>query len=106
MATAPSAEARQAVIDRLIEIGQEFKIRFDEFSTETFSGGGYKAGKWTYQLNHQWLALNYWFSAFSNRKEEVKITYFDDASEEKLDADLRECLGRLRQFVKRKTSMF
>lgn len=103
---AVKAETEQAIIDSLKSIGQEYKINFEEFSTETFSGGAYKAGKWTYKLNNQWLAVNYWFSSFSNRKEEVKITYITDEDKEKLETDLRECVDSLRQFVKRKTSTF
>jgi hypothetical protein len=100
------AEAEKAIIDCLKRIGQEYKINFEEFSTETFSGGGYKAGKWTYKINNQWVAVNYWFSSFSNRKEEVKTSYIADDDRQKLEADLRECVGNLRQFVKRKTSTF
>ncbi len=103
---AAKAETEQAIIESLKRVGQEYKINFEEFSTETFSGGGYKAGKWTYKLNNQWLAVNYWFSAFSNRKEEVKITFHADNDGAKLETDLRECVNNLRQFVKRKTSTF
>jgi len=103
---ATPAEAKQTAIDSLTRIGQEFKINFEEFSTETFSEGKYKAGKWTYKVSPQWVDLNYWFSAFSNRKEEVKITYLTDDDRERLENDLRECLSRLRQFVKKKTSTF
>ncbi|MDQ3321248.1 MAG: hypothetical protein M3525_02130 [Acidobacteriota bacterium] len=46
---ATPAEATQTAIDYLKRIGQEFKINFEEFSTETFSEGKYKAGKWTYK---------------------------------------------------------
>jgi len=103
---AEKAEAEKAIIDSLKHIGQEYKINFEEFSTETFSGGGYKAGKWTYKINNQWVDVNYWFSAFSNRKEEVKITYAADDDKEKLETDLRKCVNTVRQFVKRKTSTF
>lgn len=103
---ATQTEARQAVIDCLKRVGQEFNIDFEEFSPETFSQGGYKSDKWTYKINHQWVSLDYWFSSFSTRKEEVKTTYLADDNAEKLEADLRECLGRLRQFVKRKKGMF
>lgn len=103
---AEKAQAETAIIEALGRIGQEYKINFEEFSTETFSGGGYKAGKWTYKINHQWVAVNYWFSAFSNRKEEVKITYLADDDAGKLQADLKECVRSVREFVKRKTSSF
>ena len=103
---AEKAAAEEAIIDSLKRIGQEYKINFEEFATETFSGGGYKAGKWTYKINNQWVAINYWFSAFSNRKEEVKISYLADDDKEKLETDLRECVKSVRQFVKRKTSTF
>jgi hypothetical protein len=71
-----------------------------------FFCGGYKAGKWTYKITNQWIAINYWFSAFSNRKEEVKITYLADDDRTKLYADLKECVGKVREFVKKKTSTF
>lgn len=103
---AAKAEAEAAVIDCLERIGQEYKIKFEEFSTETFSGGGYRAGKWTYKTTNQWVAVNYWFSAFSNRKEEVKITFHADDDREKLEKDLSECVDVVRRFVKRKTSTF
>lgn len=103
---AAKAEAETAVIEALKRIGQEYKINFEEFSTETFSGGGYKAGKWTYKITNQWIAINYWFSAFSNRKEEVKTTYLADDDTAKLDADLKECVKSVREFVKKKTSSF
>lgn len=103
---AEKAEAEAAVIESLKQIGQEYKIGFEEFSTETFSGGGYKAGKWTYKITNQWIAINYWFSAFSNRKEEVKITYHADNDRVKLAADLKDCVSKVREFVKKKTSTF
>lgn len=103
---ADKAAAEAAVIETLKQIGQEYKFNFEEFSTETFSGGGYKAGKWTYKITNQWIAINYWFSAFSNRKEEVKITFHSDDDRAKLYTDLKECVGKVREFVKKKTSTF
>ena len=104
MATPP--ETKQAVEDCLKQIGQENKINFVEFQTETYTAGGYRSGKWTYKFAPGSVALEYWFSSFSSRKEEAKITYQSDDNLEKLENDLRECLSRLRQFVNRKKGIF
>ncbi|MGI8495293.1 MAG: hypothetical protein ACR2L1_08285 [Pyrinomonadaceae bacterium] len=103
---ATQEEAKQAVEDSLNRIGQEFKINFQEFETETYTAGSYRAGKWTCKFSPGSVALEYWFSAFSSRKEEVKISYAADGDGAKLETDLRECLSRLRQFVNRKKGMF
>lgn len=103
---ATQEETVQAVENCLSRIGQNSKIKFDKFETETYTQGGYRAGKWTYETNPQRVSLTYWFSSFSNRKEEANITYREDEDAMKLEKDLQECLSRLRQFVNRKKGMF
>lgn len=99
-------ETAQAVQEALKRIGQDARIIFNEFSTETYSQGGYKSGKWTYAVLHQKISLAYWFSAFSSRKEEFETTYASDDDKAKLESDLRDGLSRLRQFVNKKKGTF
>lgn len=103
---ATQEETTQAVESCLSRIGQNSKIHFDKFSTETYTEGGYRSGKWTFETKPQRASLTYWFSSFSNRKEEASITFREDNDEAKLEKDLQECLSRLRQFVNRKKGMF
>jgi hypothetical protein len=103
---ATSAEAKQAIEEYLKRIGRESKIIFDEFETEKYTGGGYGAGTWTYRFTGNRLTLEYWFSSFSTRKEETDITYFNDGNQEKLESDLRACLSRVQQIVKKKKGLF
>lgn len=103
---ATQAATKQAVEDCLKRIGRESRIVFDEFATETYTSGGYGAGTWTYKLTGNRIALEYWFSSFSTRKEETEITYSDDENPEKLESDLRACLSRVQQVVKRKKGLF
>jgi hypothetical protein len=99
-------ETIQAVESCLSRIGENSKVNFNKFSTETYTAGGYRSGKYTYEASAQRVALTYWFSSFSNRKEEALITFGEDGDAAKLEKDLRECLNRLRQFVNRKKGMF
>ena len=99
-------ETAQAVENCLSRIGQTARAKFDKFETETYTAGGYRSGKWTYNITGQKVSLEYWFSSFSNRKEETAITFSEDADETKLENDLRECFTKLRQFVNRKKGMF
>lgn len=99
-------EAKQAIANSIKQIGQESKINFEEFETEKYTQGGYRSGKWTYRISNNNVALEYWFSSFSSRKEEVKVTYPADGDSAKLESDLKECLSRLRQFVNRKKGTF
>lgn len=103
---ATQEETKQTVEDSLKRIGRELKIIFDDFSTETYTQGGYSSGTWTYKLTPRRLSLEYWFSSFSNRKEEIEITYPADDNKEKLENDLREALSKLRQIVNRKKGTF
>lgn len=103
---ATQEETAQAVENCLNRIGQNSKIKFDKFSTEIYTEGKYRSGKWTYEANPQRGSLTYWFSSFSNRKEEAVVTFREDEDEAKLEKDLQECLSRLRQFVNRKKGMF
>ena len=103
---ATQAEAKQAVEDCLKRIGRESRIVFEEFATETYTNGGYGAGTWTYKFTPNRVALEYWFSSFSTRKEETEITFLSDGNLEKLESDLRACLSRVQQVVKRKKGLF
>lgn len=104
---ATQEEVKQAIVESLKRIGRESRIIFEEFATETYTGGGYSSGTWTYKFTPpNTVSLEYWFSAFSNRKEEVTITYVEDADKEKLDRDLKEGLGKVRQIVNRKKGIF
>ncbi len=103
---ASQEEAKEAVVECLTRIGQELKINFKEFVIEDHTGGRYRSGTWTYKILRQRVSLEYWFSAFSSRKEEVDITYHTDEDRAKLEADLRRCLDTVRDAVKRKKGMF
>lgn len=103
---ATQEEAKQAVRESLKRIGQGQRIIFDEFAVETYTGGGYSSGTWTYKFTPTTVSIEYWFSAFSSRKEEVEITYAADENKEKLELDLKEGLSKVRQFVNRKKGIF
>ena len=103
---ATTEETKQAVEETLKRVGREARVIFDEFVTETYTGGGYSAGTWTYKFAPRTVALEYWFSAFSSRKEEVEITYATDNDRDKLERDLKEGLNRVRQIVNRKKGIF
>ena len=103
---ATQEEVKEAVVACLTSIGQELKIAFKEFEIEAHTGGKYRSGTWTYKISRQRVALEYWFSAFSSRKEETDITYHTDEDSAKLEADLRKCLETVRDAVKRKKGMF
>jgi hypothetical protein len=103
---ATQEETKQAVEDCLKQIGQQSRVIFKEFAIETYTAGGYGAGTWAYKFSSRSVTLEYWFSSFSTRKEEVEITYVDDDNREKLQSDLKDCFTRLHQIVKRKKGMF
>ncbi len=90
----------------LNRLGQESKITFREFETEAHTQGKYRSGTWTYKLFRQRISLEYWFSSFSSRKEETDITFQADDDVQKLEDDLRKCLVKVREAVKRKKGMF
>lgn len=97
---------KQAVNDVLRRIGQELKINFKEFVIEDHTSGKYRSGTWTYKITPQRVAIEHWFSAFSSRKEEAIITFQTDNDSGKLENDLRDCLDKVREAVKRKRGMF
>lgn len=103
---ATQAETAQRVEDCLKRVGQELKIAFREFEIETYTGGGYKSGAWTYKIAPRRVSLDYWFSSFSTKKEEIDVTYAADEDAAKLESDLRDGLDKLRQAVKRKKGLF
>lgn len=103
---ATQAETAQAAEECLKRIGQELKISFREFEIETYTGGGYNSGAWTYKITPRRVALDYWFSSFSTKKEEIEITYAADEDATKLERDLRAGLDKLREAVKRKKGIF
>jgi hypothetical protein len=103
---ATQEELEQAVEDCLKQIGKESKIVFSRYLTPTYTQGGYSAGDWTYNFTQQRVSLEYWFSAFSSRKEEIEATYPADDNKEKLESDLRAIFGKLHQTVKRKKGLF
>ena len=103
---ATQEEAKQAVVECLTRIGQESKIVFKEFDIEAHTQGKYRSGTWTYKILRQRVSLEHWFSSFSSRKEEIDTTYHTDHDAQKLEADLRKCLGTVRDAVKRKKGMF
>lgn len=103
---AAQEEINQAVVKTLNRIGQELKIEFEEYDIETQTRGEYDDDNWTYKIVRQRVSLEYWFSSFSSRKEETDLTYGADDDAEKLEKDLRECLDKLRTFVKRRKGMF
>lgn len=97
---------KEAVAEVLRRIGMDLKINFKEFEIEDHTGGKYRSGTWTYKVTGQRVALEYWFSAFSSRKEETPITFHADNDAAKLEADLRNGLDIVRDAVKRKKGMF
>jgi hypothetical protein len=99
-------EADQAIGECLKHIGQEFKVVFQKYLVPTYTQGGYGAGDWTYNLTQNRASLEYWFSSFSSKKEEVQITYFEDENKEKLESDLRAGFLKVHQTVKRKKGLF
>ena len=99
-------ETNQAIISTLNKIGQESKTDFEEYDIETQTRGEYDDDNWTYKIVRQRVSLEYWFSSFSSRKEETDITFAADNNTEKLEADLRECFSKLRDFVKKRKGMF
>ena len=103
---ATQEEANRAVAQCLNRIGQESKIVFKEFEIEAHTQGKYRSGTWTYKIFRQRISLEYWFSAFSSRKEEIDITYQTDDDLAKLEKDLRNCYDAVREAVKRKKGMF
>lgn len=103
---ATQEEAKQAIADCLTRIGQESKIAFREFEIEAHTQGKYRSGTWTYKIFRQRVSIEYWFSAFSSRKEETDVTYQTDEDLNKLEADLRKCFDAVREAVKRKKGMF
>jgi hypothetical protein len=103
---ATQEEAKQAVLYCLSRIGQESKIVFKEFEIEAHTQGKYRSGTWTYKILRQRVTLEYWFSAFSSRREETDITYQTDDDSQKLENDLRKSFDAVREAVKRKKGMF
>ena len=103
---ATQEEFEQAVEDCLKQIGKDFKIIFSRYLTPTYTQGGYSAGDWTFNLTQHRVSLEYWFSAFSSRKEDVETTYLEDGNKEKLENDLRAVFSKLHQTVKRKKGLF
>ena len=103
---ATQEETKQTVVQCLERIGQESKIVFKEFEIEAHTQGKYRAGTWTYKVARQRVSLEYWFSSFSSRKEETDISFQIDNDLQKLESDLRKCLGIVREAVKRKKGMF
>lgn len=103
---ATQEETRQAVVECLNSFGRESKIEFEEYDIEAQTRGDYDDDNWTYKIARQRVSLEYWFSSFSSRKEETDITYGADDDGAKLESDLRECLGKLREAVKRRKGMF
>lgn len=99
-------EINQAVGVALNKIGQEAKTEFEEYDIETQVRGTYEDDNWTYKTTRQRVSLEYWFSSFSSRKEDVDITYGTDNDSAKLEKDLRECFDRLRNFVKKRKGIF
>jgi hypothetical protein len=103
---ATQEETKQAVEDCLKRIGRQSRIVFEEFAIEKHTSGGYSSGTWTYKFTPGRVSIEYWFSAFSTRKEETEITYQNDNNPEKLESDLRACFNKVQDAVKRKKGMF
>ena len=99
-------ETKQAVEDCLKRIGRQSRAIFEEFAIEKHTAGGYSSGSWAYKLTPGRVSIEYWFSAFSTRKEETEITYASDDNMEKLENDLRACFNKVQDAVKRKKGMF
>jgi hypothetical protein len=103
---ADQEEAKRAVVQCLSRIGQELKIVFKEFEIEAHTQGKYRSGTWTYKILGRRVSFEYWFSAFSSRREEIDITFHADNDLQKLEDDLRKCFDAVREAVKRKKGMF
>lgn len=103
---ATQAETEIAVEECLAEIGRGSKISFRKFETEEYTRGDYRSGTWTFKLNPSRVSLEYWFSAFSSRKEDVAVSFAADENRETLTKNLKEGLSKLQTFVKRKKGMF
>lgn len=103
---ATQEEAKQAVVECLAHIARDSKITFKEFEIEAHTQGKYRSGTWTVKVFRQRVSLEYWFSAFSSRKEEMDISFHTDNDLTKLEADLRRCFDAVREAVKRKKGMF
>ncbi len=73
---------------------------------EDHTQGKYRSGTWTYKISRQRVALEYWFSAFSSRKEETDVTFQTDGDARQLEDDLRGCLTKVRVAVNRKKGLF
>jgi hypothetical protein len=99
-------EINQAVVACLNRIGQELKIDFEEYDIETQVSGDFDDDNWTYKIVRQRVSLEYWFTSYSSRKEETDITFGADGDAGKLEKDLRECLEKLRGFVKKRKGIF
>lgn len=99
-------ETTQKIIEILNRIGADQKAKFVEFDIETHTQGKYKSSIYTYKISRNRIALEYWFSAFSSRKEETPLTFEQDGDTAKLEADLRACLSKLQETVKRKKGIF
>ena len=103
---ATQEEAKQAVVELLNSIGLELKINFKEFVIEDHTQGKYRSGTWTFKILRNRISLEYWFSAFSSRKEETDITFQTDDDTKKLGEDLRKAFVVVNAAVKRKKGMF
>lgn len=103
---AAQEETNQTVVECLNRLGKESKIEFEQYDIETQTRGEYDDDNWTYKIARQRVSLEYWFSSFSSRKEETDITYGADDDRAKLESDLRECLSKLREIVKKRKGMF
>lgn len=103
---ATQAETEKTIEECLSQIGQNLKISFKKFETEIYTQGEYRSGTWTYKTSRNRVSLEYWFSSFSSRKEDVEISYSADEDKKILENNLREGLSRLQQFVKRKKGIF
>ena len=103
---ATQEEAKQAVVEVLNNIGSELKINFKEFVIEDHTQGKYRSGTWTYKILRNRISLEYWFSAFSSRKEETDIAFQTDNDASKLEEDLRKCFAVVNAAVKRKKGIF
>lgn len=103
---ATQAETDKVVEECLQQLGNEYKISFKKFETEDYTKGDYRSGTWTYKSSWKRVSLEYWFSSFSSRKEDVEINYSADENKETLEKNLSDGLSRLQTFVKKKKGMF
>lgn len=99
-------ETNEAIVECLNRIGKDLKIDFDEYDIEMQVSGDFDDDNWTYKIVRQRVSLEYWFTSYSSRKEETDITFGADGDFGKLENDLRECLDKLREFVKRRKGIF